>query len=656
MRASTAPAREVPPPKHKDSVGIGSAGPELPAATKALPDERGTTVSVALPSEMRTTPAAAPVTAPVAVAPATATVPAATVPVAQQAVAAPGAVESALAPLPATSPLTPLESATPWAMLAAARRELGDRSVVDTVSAAAAAATASAVAPSFDQIIQYTLFHRSATANPVQNPGQLPNGVVTGNLNARSDNGAALVYSVAEFPARGSVLLSEDGSYTYTPYRDFAAEGGSDTFRVTVDNGSALRLTGIEGAIQSLFSTIAQLIGLRQPDTVTVSVPVSIVGNTAPVIDTPTVGTPNASTGVVLGQINATDAEGGTLTYGGSTNTAKGTVSINSSTGAFTYTPNSSSRGIRTGTDSFIATVTDGFGGAASIEVPVPVAAWVATNPLITYSFNVISGAQYWTPDALRVLQFAADRIASYITVTQPVTLTFNISGQSSPDSTTLASAGSNLTGFVFSTGYFYTVVQGKLIRGTDFNGASADGSIDVNFGKSWSYGDDVSFDEYDFASVLMHEMMHAYGFTSGVTEPGTNTRRNWPIFDSGIVDDFGIDMIDETYRFNTALNPNLTGGNGGLYFAGANAVNAYGGLVPLYTPSLWDDGSSVVHLDDSFYNQLMVPSAGRGPRVRVLSAIERGILQDMGYTVQNPVWASMLFVGFLFIRRKRAS
>ena len=32
-----------------------------------------------------------------------------------------------------------------------------------------------------------------------------------------------------------------------------------------------------------------------------------------------------------------------------------------------------------------------------------------------------------------------------------------------------------------------------------------------------------------------------------------------------------------------------------------------------------------------------------------------RGILQDMGYTVQNPVWASVVFVGFLFIRRKRA-
>ncbi len=181
------------------------------------------------------------------------------------------------------------------------------------------------------------------------------------------------------------------------------------------------------------------------------------------------------------------------------------------------------------------------------------------------------------------------------------MTLTFDISGGSSSESTTLASAGSSLAGFIFSTGYLYTVVQNKILRGTDFNGSAADGSIDVNFGKSWSYDDTVEYGEYDLASVLMHEMMHAYGFTSAVDEPGSNTRRNWPIFDSGIFDGNGTKLIDDSYRFNTALDANLTGGNGGLYFAGANAVDAYGFLVPLYTPYVWDTGSSVTHLDDYF-------------------------------------------------------
>lgn len=40
------------------------------------------------------------------------------------------------------------------------------------------------------------------------------------------------------------------------------------------------------------------------------------------------------------------------------------------------------------------------------------------------------------------------------------------------------------------------------------------------------------------------------------------------------------------TYRFNTAYNTNLTGGGGGLFFGGPNAIAAYGGPVPLYTPN----------------------------------------------------------------------
>lgn len=570
-----------------------------------------------------------------------------------------------------TDPGAPAQSPVSWVMVGAARRDLGDRRVASPLPAAAVStgqvldqtdqpaqqAVANAVAPSFDQIIQYTLFHKSPTANPVQAPGRSPNGSVTGSLNAASYNGATLTYSLAQGPNSGNVVLGEDGSYAYTPNTALAAAGGTDGFSVAIDNGGPdYRLTGIGGAIQGILSTLAQLIGLRQPDVVTVTVAVSIVGNSAPTFGTPTVGTPTGSAAVVTGLLSATDPEGGTLTYGGSTNTSKGTVVIDATTGAFTYTPTPSSRGVAASTDTFTATVTDGYGASAWLDVSVPVAAWVATNPLISYSFNFTSGREYWSPEAIRVLQFAADRVASYIVVTAPVNLTFDVSGGSSSESTTLASAGSSLAGFGF--GYFYTVVQNKLLRGTDFNDAAADGVIEVNFGKAWSYGDTVGFSEYDLASVLMHEMMHAYGFTSALVEPGNNTRRSWPLFTSGMFDAYGTKLIDDSYRFNTALDVNLTGGGGGLYFAGANAVDAYGGLVPLYTPYVWDTGSSGSHLDDYFSDgpQLMEPNIGTGPGIRVLSPIEQGILQDIGYTVPSPVWASVVFVGFLFIRRRRVT
>ncbi|MBI3691355.1 MAG: hypothetical protein HY239_12070, partial [Mycolicibacterium aromaticivorans] len=94
------------------------------------------------------------------------------------------------------------------------------------------------------------------------------------------------------------------------------------------------------------------------------------------------------------------------------------------------------------------------------------------------------------------------------------------------------------------------------------------------------------------------------------------------------------------TYVFNTALNPNIIGQNSGLYFNGANAVAAYGGLVPIFTPEEYDGGSSIAHTDDNTFNgtikprDLMNAQDPFGPGPRTLSALDRGVLRDLGYTL----------------------
>ncbi len=50
-------------------------------------------------------------------------------------------------------------------------------------------------------------------------------------------------------------------------------------------------------------------------------------------------GAPDTSTGVVTGTVARTDADGDTLKYAAPTSTSKGSITINASTGAFTYTP-----------------------------------------------------------------------------------------------------------------------------------------------------------------------------------------------------------------------------------------------------------------------------------------------------------------------------
>jgi hypothetical protein len=233
--------------------------------------------------------------------------------------------------------------------------------------------------------------------------------------------------------------------------------------------------------------------------------------------------------------------------------------------------------------------------------------------------------------------------------------LVYDIIADDSPSDGTLASASSELTST--GIGFFPTVVQEKILTGIDFNGSMADGEIYFNFANPWSFGTVVDDSQYDFTSTAMHEVLHTFGFLSYTDEAGYNTGREWTTFDQFIVTADGTPVISDTYRFDTAYNRNLTGRNGGLYFAGTNAVAAYGGAVPIYTPRPWGPGSSTSHLDDDTFvgsdTQMMNAFSDPGLGVRVLSPIELAILKDLGYTVtDSPVYA-LVFIGFAFLRRK---
>ena len=172
--------------------------------------------------------------------------------------------------------------------------------------------------------------------------------------------------------------------------------------------------------------------------------------------------------------------------------------------------------------------------------------------------------------------------------------------------------------------------MQQKILTGVDANFESVDGSITWNFAYSWSYDDAVGNDEFDFESTAMHELVHTLGFVSDVSAPGNNLPSEyWSVFDSFIVTSDAVHPISNG-TWNSAYNTNLTGGNGGLYFGGPNAVAAYGGLVPLYTPSSFG-GSSISHLDG--LGDVMSPATPPGVAY-TLSPVDLGILEDLGYTV----------------------
>ncbi len=658
----------------------------------------------------------------------------------------------------------PAQGPVGWVVLAAARRPVASRiatAAATTTSTgqlfAVPTASKTASASSANPILAF-FFNQTPTASPSQAAQSPDTGAITGNMNVADDDSDVITYAVVSNPTKGAVSIDAAGNFVYTPDPVLAHNGLTDSFQVTVsDAASGFHIHGVMGLINLL--TFGLIGGDPHSSTTTVNLTVTPI-NKAPTATT-TVGPPDPSTGVVLGTVTGSDADGDPLTYTGSTTSkgaavvdqtgnfaytptasarhaaakldataadksdtftitvaddhggslpvpvttaitpanvaptatqqvgspdptngvvagavigsdadgdpltyvtssaaTKGTVVVNTN-GSFTYTPTALARhnsAFNSDTsDSFTVTVTDGYGG--SVDVPVSV---VISPASVTFAWVNGTGSQYWTAANLAALNTAASRLSSYIVVGAPVTITTTLIGQNNPGSNFLASSYTNFSSG--GAGYYGTVVQTKILTGYDANGAAADSQLTWNFAYPWALGDTVPGNQYDFQSVAMHEMVHSLGFLSGIGSPGS-TDTNWSTYDSFLSTSTGTPVISDSYTFNTAYNANLTGGNGGLYFDGPNAVAVYGGLVPLYTPGTWASGSSVTHLNATPVKPtgttayLMDPSDGYGIGVRVVTPVEVGVLRDLGYTIVTPSSASVFFIfGFGLIRRRRDS
>jgi hypothetical protein len=145
------------------------------------------------------------------------------------------------------------------------------------------------------------------------------------------------------------------GSLTYTPTATARHKAASET-ATTAEKRDRFNITVID---QNGNSQSAQVGVLISPQ------------NTTPTA-TPVVGLPDAQ-GVVTGNIGATDVDGDVLKYSVTTPPVKGSVVV-AQAGAFTYTPRlrRSSVANTGGTDSFVVTVSDGYGGSVNIPITCP--------------------------------------------------------------------------------------------------------------------------------------------------------------------------------------------------------------------------------------------------------------------------------------------
>lgn len=174
---------------------------------------------------------------------------------------------------------------------------------------------------------------------------------VTGQISTTDADSDTLTYT-AGGATKGTVVVNTDGSFSYTPTAAARGLGAStDSFSVTISDGH----------------------GGSRAVTVTVNVLGSSPGNALPVAPAYTTNV-NTTTGVVTGQVSATDAS--TLTYALA---APVTGVVVAGNGTYTYTPSTAARyhawfTSEADTLTFTVNVSDGQDGIP-VDVVVPITA-----------------------------------------------------------------------------------------------------------------------------------------------------------------------------------------------------------------------------------------------------------------------------------------
>ena len=184
----------------------------------------------------------------------------------------------------------------------------------------------------------------------------------------------------------------------------------------------------------------------------------------------------------------------------------------------------------------------------------------------------------------------------------------------------------------------WYSSALANALAGKDLDPTSPEISININSSmvNDFYLGTDGNCpsQEYDLESIILHEIAHGLGFTSS---------DNFDVFSQvGAMDQpTPYDAYAETAQGERLMDfPSPSADLGQalqspLFWTGKNAVAAYGGKnIPLFSPPVYQGGSSISHLDESTFDGtpfgLMVPQWSPGTVFHTPDAILLGMFADM--------------------------
>ena len=224
-------------------------------------------------------------------------------------------------------------------------------------------------------------------------------------------------------------------------------------------------------------------------------------------------------------------------------------------------------------------------------------------------------------------------------------------------------------------TWYPTALAEAMATRPISSTNADISASFNSDF-PNWYFGTDgrTPRGEYDFVSVVLHELGHGLGFTGSFSVEdadveeaecgGSNVgdgcwgiatssgRDNFPLIFDRFVEDIGAVPL-----LNTGVYPNPSAvlgqvlQSGNVFFDGETVRSVHGDVpVNLFAPDNFEPGSSFSHLDEIAFppgsiNSLMTPYLGRAEAIHTPGEVTCAAFRDMGWPM-GPGCHALFFAG----------
>lgn len=262
-------------------------------------------------------------------------------------------------------------------------------------------------------------------------------------------------------------------------------------------------------------------------------------------------------------------------------------------------------------------------------------------------NFNVIYIGFESKPEAQAAFQHAVD-IWSHI-IESPVEITI-VAKFEQLEKNTLGSASP--ASFRTTTGVrdidptkWYPLALYEKLLGQDTG--EIDQSVDINtrFNSDFNFyfGTDGNppSGQYDFVTIVLHELGHGLGFVGFGQIDGTTgsirSNNRASVYDSFVENGNGVSILDFTDPSQNLFSE-FTSNN--LFSNSPMATSQNNGIKPkIYAPSEFEQGSSYSHWDEGTFlagtaNSLMTPQVANGESNHAPGPITLGLFENMGWSI----------------------